>query len=70
MFVLVLQITEGYGLLRVPGRERGTSQALSQDLVTQSQALRIEVEGEDAALGLAHIAISQCCGDGVRGVSP
>lgn len=51
--VCVLEIPERNCLLGIPCRERWTTEALSKDLIPQSESLRIEVQRKDATLCLA-----------------
>jgi hypothetical protein len=50
--VSVLKVPERDRLLRVPCCEGWATESLPQDLIAQSEPLRVEVQREDATLGL------------------
>jgi hypothetical protein len=66
----VLEVSEGDRLLRVPCCKRWATESLSQDLIAQSEPLRVEVQGEDATLGLVSGSVKIPVGqNGQNGVS-
>lgn len=55
-FISILQITERHRLPGIPCRKRRSSQSLSQNLVSESEALGVVIHLEDAALRLGRSA--------------
>lgn len=60
----VLEISERDRLLRIPCCKRWATEALPQNLIAQSEPLRVEVQGEDATLGLISRSVEIPFGSG------
>lgn len=64
-FISILQITKRHRLPGIPCRKRRSAQSLSQNLVSESEAIRVVIHLEDAALRLVCVCV---CVSGCNGI--